>query len=490
MASAAPAADVVVNDTEDVLHSTGCAVTGTGTCSLRDALTYANANPGPDLVSLGGQAFQPTSPLPTITDDGLTLYGLGGGIGGSFSISSKIDGSLAGPSDGLTISASGCSIWGLLVVNFEGTGIVVRGNTNSFLLASGGRGTVIFFYPVGVQGNRGHGVEVRGGVGNRLNAVWALSNGGNGIFIHGGASANVVAPAPSPTEHPYVTIYGNGLSGIRIGNGVADPGTERNAIGRVSSNWGNGGLAVDLGGDCPTANDPMDADAGPNGLQNFPVISSSSFNNDGTALTITGNIEGAPNATLSVRFYTARGFDDGAFVGETTITTDALGSAPFTTSLALYGTANQAYPVRGIATDTLGNSSEFGPRPAEAVPANLSFFTTTPCRLVDSREQLGGPLKSGIPLPLVVAGQCGVPATARAVVLNVTVTNATADGHLRFSSEAPLCRAATSTINFAAGQTRANHAIVTLEAGGLLAYPAIANAGTIDLVLDVSGYFQ
>jgi hypothetical protein len=55
---------------------------------------------------------------------------------------------------------------------------------------------------------------------------------------------------------------------------------------------------------------------------------------------------------------------------------------------------------------------------------------------------------------------------------------------------APLCRPDTSTINFSAGQTRANNAVITLDAGGLLAYPVLVGSGTVDLILDVSGYLE
>ena len=46
------AATVVVNDPTDTVHASGCATTGTGTCSLRDAILYANAVPGPEIITL------------------------------------------------------------------------------------------------------------------------------------------------------------------------------------------------------------------------------------------------------------------------------------------------------------------------------------------------------------------------------------------------------------------------------------------------------
>jgi hypothetical protein len=49
----------------------------------------------------------------------------------------------------------------------------------------------------------------------------------------------------------------------------------------------------------------------------------------------------------------------------------------------------------------------------------------------------------------------------------------------------------TSTINFSAGQTRANNAVVTLGADGGIAFiSGQASGNTVDLIVDVNGYFQ
>jgi hypothetical protein len=47
----AVAATILVNDTTDTIHSPGCATTGTGTCSLRDAIIFSNANAGTDTIT-------------------------------------------------------------------------------------------------------------------------------------------------------------------------------------------------------------------------------------------------------------------------------------------------------------------------------------------------------------------------------------------------------------------------------------------------------
>ena len=88
-----------------------------------------------------------------------------------------------------------------------------------------------------------------------------------------------------------------------------------------------------------------------------------------------------------------------------------------------------------------------------------------------------------------LAGACGVPATARALALNVTVTGPTVAGHLRLHSPDEL-RPATSTVNFAAGQTRAIGTQVRLGSAGSLSVYCSMAAGTAHLVLDVAGYFE
>jgi hypothetical protein len=121
----------------------------------------------------------------------------------------------------------------------------------------------------------------------------------------------------------------------------------------------------------------------------------------------------------------------------------------------------------------------------------LDFYTLPPCRLVDSRTGPGEPLVSGVAQSFAGAGRCGVPATAKALVLNVTVVGPTHSGHLLvFPADAapPLA----STINFAAQGTRANGALVAVGTEGRVAARGIlgSSTGRVHLVLDVFGYFE
>ncbi len=126
------------------------------------------------------------------------------------------------------------------------------------------------------------------------------------------------------------------------------------------------------------------------------------------------------------------------------------------------------------------------------IPAT-SFYTLTPCRLLDTRDPAGpwgGPaLSAGAVRTFVIAGRCSVPVTANAVSVNATVTQPTTLGHLVFfpgGSPQPLV----STINYRAGQTRANNAIVRLGADGTISVACGQASGTTHFILDINGYFQ
>ena len=108
----------------------------------------------------------------------------------------------------------------------------------------------------------------------------------------------------------------------------------------------------------------------------------------------------------------------------------------------------------------------------------------------DAVAPLGGPaLVADTTRVFAVLGSCGLPANARAAALNVTVASATTDGYLTiYPSDST--RPVASTINFRAGQTRANNAILRLGQGGHLTVYCGISTGTVDFVLDVTGYFD
>jgi len=122
-----------------------------------------------------------------------------------------------------------------------------------------------------------------------------------------------------------------------------------------------------------------------------------------------------------------------------------------------------------------------------------SFFTLTPCRVLDTRDAAGpygGPaLAADQSRAFTLAGRCGIPATAHTVSVNLTVTQATARGNLRlYPADRPV--PGTSTLNYTSGVTRANNAVAGLSASGALAVRCTQATGTAHIILDVNGYFE
>jgi uncharacterized protein (DUF1800 family) len=125
-------------------------------------------------------------------------------------------------------------------------------------------------------------------------------------------------------------------------------------------------------------------------------------------------------------------------------------------------------------------------------PVGTSFYTLTPCRIVDTRGPngaFGGPaLAAGGTRDFPVVGTCGIPVTARAVVLNVTVTSGTSAGLLSIFPSGTTMSSA-SSINWSTGQTRANNVNAALGSNGAISVFASHPTGTVQFIVDVSGYF-
>ncbi len=129
----------------------------------------------------------------------------------------------------------------------------------------------------------------------------------------------------------------------------------------------------------------------------------------------------------------------------------------------------------------------------EEVGVGGGYFTVAPCRVVDTRggALVGGPALLGQQTrTLAVAGNCAIPVTAKAVSVNLAVTQPTAAGNVRLFP-AGQAVPTVSSINYAPGQTRGNNAIVQLAPTGAIAAFVGQPAGTtVHLILDVNGYFE
>ncbi|HYG63891.1 MAG TPA: hypothetical protein VEL74_15040 [Thermoanaerobaculia bacterium] len=166
----------------------------------------------------------------------------------------------------------------------------------------------------------------------------------------------------------------------------------------------------------------------------------------------------------------------------------ALGGLPVAGTLEAQKIAN--WPV---ASATWSPEAEAAGEKAVPTPP-LRFTGITPCRIADTRRSTlpagyGLPkLAPGTPRTLVMIGQahCSVPATAQAVSVNVTITQADGLGDLVFYPAGGV-RPNTSTINYEPGQNLANAAILPLGNSGALNVEAEFSA--VHMILDINGYF-
>jgi len=124
----------------------------------------------------------------------------------------------------------------------------------------------------------------------------------------------------------------------------------------------------------------------------------------------------------------------------------------------------------------------------------LNFHTLDPCRLLDTRDApapRGGPALQALGVRVFpLAGVCGISPTAKALSVNVTVTQGSTLGHVLIYSSGPPPPLVSSTTNYALGQTRGNNAIVSLNRDGDLSVFVVQGSGTVHFILDVNGYFQ
>ena len=263
------------------------------------------------------------------------------------------------------VSVSGSAALGTLVtdnlIGASASGTVDLGNDGagvyiSNAVASEVRGNL-------VSGNGLHGVSLAAATdtlifGNSIGTVQggltALGNTGSGVHVGSGATDNTV------DEN---TIAFNGGDGVAIDSSTAVRNTVwENAI------HSNTGLGVDLGSDGVTANDARDADAGANGLQNFPVLTTAGRSGDN--IEIVGRLDSTPSTSFSVDFYSnascdASGYGEGqAWLGYSVIVTDRAGAATFAVSTLDGGIKSAQTPMGNFITATATpifdlSSSEF-----------------------------------------------------------------------------------------------------------------------------------
>jgi len=129
---------------------------------------------------------------------------------------------------------------------------------------------------------------------------------------------------------------------------------------------------------------------------------------------------------------------------------------------------------------------------ARAQTGPYQYYSLTPCRVVDTRNANGvngGPILGTTARNFAIKGNCGVPSTAKAVTINIAITGASANSWL-IVWPAGQAKPNTAAINFSPNDwALSNGAIVGVAAGSpdLSVFNA---AGTVQVIIDVTGYFQ
>jgi hypothetical protein len=214
-------------------------------------------------------------------------------------------------------------------------GIVVGGSTGTRI------GDFISARNV-ISGNTGPAIDVNNTssdtkiagnfIGVNLPGTAPLPNGGEGVRLNG--SSNTVVGGTDPGQGNWIRHNGGG--GVWVLENTAQ---QNSIIGNSIS--GNKYLGIDLAGDHITANDLGDADSGPNGFINKPVLGSVTTTAGQT--TISGTYNGPANQTIRIELFAndaleADGTAEGLrYLGFVNVTTDASGNATYSHAVADVG---------------------------------------------------------------------------------------------------------------------------------------------------------
>ena len=124
------------------------------------------------------------------------------------------------------------------------------------------------------------------------------------------------------------------------------------------------------------------------------------------------------------------------------------------------------------------------------------FTPLPPCRIFDTRSSSGSDaaapiLAAGATRTFDLTGRCGIPASARAISVNVTVTGQVANGELVVFRGDLATSPGTTNLSFSAGRTRANNAILELSRTGSMTVNVFDHSTSdVHFILDVNGSFQ
>jgi hypothetical protein len=369
-------------------ESTGCVVQGnligtnaTGTAAVGGGIGIAiGANYGANNNLIGG-----TAPGARNVISGNTSYGIYLVSGDVASFANTIQGNYIGP-----------DITGTVALSPNQTGIFFNGaDHNQIGGSAASAGNVISGngvhdgngFPGVVLWAAAPGNVIQGNfIGTQADGVSPLGNAGVGVSGTNGVTQNVIGGV-GPGEGNVIAFNGspNGATG---GVDLEDSSTRNTIRGNsIHDNIGGGvhGLGIDLGTDGVTPNDAGDGDGGPNGFQNFPIVSSVTNLAPGSGTRIQGVLHSTASTLFDLDFYAnpacsnfPREFLEGeTYLGSSQLTTDGSGTGAFDVTLPV--SVEVGARITATATDPDGSTSEFSQRlPFSIAPTSGPASTATP----------------------------------------------------------------------------------------------------------------
>ncbi len=312
------------------LNATNCAIAGN---FIGTDTTGTTGFPGQQAIGL------------SVTANGCRI---GGPLIGDRNIVSSMN------QEGIYVNASNVTVQGNLVgvdrsmfatVGNLGCGIAIGSTNPGANLATnvrvGGRNEGADLPRNVIGGNRLCGVDVRAGSqhvieGNNIGitsfSLSPIPNGGPGVRMTGGTAVFI---GHLNALHGNVIAYNDG-PGILL-SGPADNATGPQQVTLIGNTFrDNVGMSIDLavdGAQGPTPSDLLDADAGPNTLQNHPILTE--VIQDGVEMRVVGRIHTTPGISIDIDLYHAsrcgahrRGEADSHLVFRS-VQTDGNGDATF-----------------------------------------------------------------------------------------------------------------------------------------------------------------
>ena len=226
-------------------------------CTLRAAIQEANAHGGADIIKFkitsSSKVIKPAAGLPPITDR-LTINGYSQSgasvntlaVGDNAVLKIALDGTNAGGSaSGLFIQANGVVVKGLVIENFQGSGIRINASSDSVtgnFIGTAASGVTAAGNAAGVFAVDSPGTTIGGSTPAARNVI--SGNDGDGVVLIRSSNSSVKGDYIGTDKTGSIDL-GNGGAGINIlgGTGVTIGGPS-SGLGNVIS--GNGGPGVEI----------------------------------------------------------------------------------------------------------------------------------------------------------------------------------------------------------------------------------------------------